>query len=245
MRRAFRRGACSYCLNIQHSGQKIGNYFGCWSRAVGCGSLRRLNLSLDWVIAVTYIYLVRHGKAAAGWGADADPGLDDIGRAQAMAVAQELDALTGGAVVPILSSPLKRCQETAQPLASLWGQRVALEPRVAEIPSPTPDLEARTVWLRRVMAGTWDALDADPESATHEYAAWRRDLVAALMGLHGPTAVVVFSHFIAINVAYSAATGDARVVAVQPDNCAVMKFQTDGTRLHLRAVGREAETKVN
>ena len=32
--------------------------------------------------------LVRHGRAAAGWGDDLDPGLDDLGRAQAESVAK-------------------------------------------------------------------------------------------------------------------------------------------------------------
>ena len=35
----------------------------------------------------TRIYMIRHGKAAAGWDGDADPGLDDVGRAQAENVA--------------------------------------------------------------------------------------------------------------------------------------------------------------
>ena len=39
------------------------------------------------------LYLVRHGKAAAGWGADADPGLDEIGRNQAEQMAQGLVGL--------------------------------------------------------------------------------------------------------------------------------------------------------
>ena len=38
------------------------------------------------------VQLVRHGKAAAGFGAHPDPGLDDLGRHQAQAVAAMLDA---------------------------------------------------------------------------------------------------------------------------------------------------------
>jgi hypothetical protein len=33
---------------------------------------------------VTRLHLVRHGRAAAGWDTDPDPGLDDIGRRQAV-----------------------------------------------------------------------------------------------------------------------------------------------------------------
>ncbi|MBV9044707.1 MAG: histidine phosphatase family protein, partial [Alphaproteobacteria bacterium] len=63
------------------------------------------------------IYMVRHGKAAAGFGEDMDPGLDATGKAQAEAVAQKLAPL---GPLAILSSPLKRAQETAAPLAALW-----------------------------------------------------------------------------------------------------------------------------
>ena len=36
------------------------------------------------------IVMVRHGRAAAGFGSHRDPGLDDVGRAQAEATAEEL-----------------------------------------------------------------------------------------------------------------------------------------------------------
>ena len=39
---------------------------------------------------MTQIHLVRHGKAAAGFGSHKDPGLDDLGRRQAQAVAAML-----------------------------------------------------------------------------------------------------------------------------------------------------------
>ena len=38
-------------------------------------------------LAMPTIYLVRHGSAAAGFGAHADPGLDDVGRRQAVETA--------------------------------------------------------------------------------------------------------------------------------------------------------------
>ena len=78
---------------------------------------------------MTRIHLVRHGQAAAGFGAHKDPGLNDIGRQQAAAVAELLAPL---GPLPIYSSPLARAYETAQPLASLWECEVLLEPRVAE-----------------------------------------------------------------------------------------------------------------
>ena len=84
------------------------------------------------------VQLVRHGKAAAGFGAHPDPGLDDLGRRQAAAVATMLD--TQHSERPeLLSSPMARAFETAQALADVWQVPIDLEPRVAEIPSPTEE----------------------------------------------------------------------------------------------------------
>ena len=63
--------------------------------------------------------------------------------------------------VPIYSSPLARARQTAAPLAARWGVDVAIESRVAEIPSPTDDLRERARWLAGVMAGRWMDLPAE------------------------------------------------------------------------------------
>ena len=43
---------------------------------------------------MTRLYLIRHGRPAAVWGADDDdPGLDDTGKTQARAVAERFLAL--------------------------------------------------------------------------------------------------------------------------------------------------------
>ena len=190
------------------------------------------------------IYMVRHGKATAGWDGDADPGLDVTGHAQAKSVAQDLAARLTSPVA-IYTSPLLRCRETAMPLATMWQTQAIVEPRAAEIPSPIEDLVARTEWLRRVMAGSWTELSSDPESAGIDFARWQSDVVAALITLGKSQDIVVFSHFIALNVAYCAATGADQIVAFRPDNCSVSVFETDGTALTLLTQGHEADTQVN
>ena len=189
------------------------------------------------------IYMVRHGKAAAGWDGDADPGLDVTGRAQAEAVAQDLAARLTSPVA-VYTSQLLRCRETAMPLATMWQTQAIVEPRVAEIPSPIEDLVARNEWLRRVMAGSWAELSSDPESAGIDFARWQSDVVAALVTLGTSQDIVVFSHFIALNAAYCAATGVDQIVAFRPDNCSVSVFETDGTALTLLTQGHEADTQV-
>ena len=84
-------------------------------------------------VRMTRLYLVRHGRAAAGWNTDADPGLDLIGQGQAETLAEQL---ADAGPLLIESSPLRRCRETAAPLALLWDRPIAIEPRMAEIPSP-------------------------------------------------------------------------------------------------------------
>ncbi|MDP9464079.1 MAG: histidine phosphatase family protein, partial [Actinomycetota bacterium] len=66
---------------------------------------------------MTRLYLVRHGRAAAGWNTDPDPRLDALGLDQATSVARRLAPL---GPLPILSSPLLRCRQTAAPLAEIW-----------------------------------------------------------------------------------------------------------------------------
>ncbi len=181
------------------------------------------------------ILLVRHGQAAAGFGHHRDPGLDDVGRVQAEAVAAEL-AARFEAPVPIYSSPLNRAQETAAPLARRWGSEVILEPRVAEIPSPTDDLRERARWLRGVMAGKW--ADLPPELLR-----WRQELIDCVLAFE--TDSVVFCHFVAINVVVGAATGAAELIVFRPDNGSETSIGTDAGRLDCTALGLEASTYVN
>ena len=190
---------------------------------------------------MTRIYMIRHGKAAAGWDGDADPGLNELGRAQAEAVAKKVQALVA-TPVPIYSSPLKRCQETAAALAAAWGVTPQIEAGVGEIPPPLEDLTERTQWLRRVMAGTWEGLYSDAVSVESgvDFRGWNDNVVNTLNAFKGE-AVVIFSHFIALNAAYCAATGAADVVSFAPENCSLSIFDTDGTSLSMVAQGEETE----
>lgn len=189
------------------------------------------------------LYMIRHGKAAAGWDGDADPGLDALGRQQAEAVAVKVRELVGSPA-PIFTSPLKRCQETALPLALDWGVTPQIETGVGEIPPPVDDLSDRTQWLRRVMAGSWQALFTDEVSVEsgENFKAWYDNVPAALhrLGQAGEH-VVIFSHFIALNVAFCEATGAQDVVSFAPQNCSLNIFETDGENLTLVQQGEETE----
>lgn len=182
---------------------------------------------------MTRIHLVRHGRAAAGWDSDPDPGLDELGQRQAADVASRL-ALLGP--LAVISSPLRRCQETAIPLTAAWSATVRIETGVAEIPSPDGvPMGERVPWLRNAMHGTWS--DIGPR-----WVEFRDGVAAALLAL--PTDTVVFSHFVAINAAIGAATNDDRVVIRSLDNCSVTVIDVLDGRLVLVEAGHEADTLI-
>jgi broad specificity phosphatase PhoE len=179
------------------------------------------------------IYLVRHGRAAAGFTDDKDPGLDDLGREQAVSAGATLRQRTP---LAIFSSPLARARETAEPLAIVLGQAVTIEDRVAEIPSPGISLAERGPWLRKIMSGTWTDVSDDLK-------AWREKMGQCLLAIE--TDAAIFSHFVAINVAVGLATGDDRGTIFRPDNGSITTLNNDNGQLTLVERGDEANTHVN
>ena len=184
-------------------------------------------------VRVTRLYLVRHGRAAAGWDTAPDPGLDEIGRGQAERMADRLAPLGPLALV---SSPLLRCQETAGILGKRWGIDAVIEPAVAEIPSPLGvPMGERVDWLRGAMAGTWTALG-------ERYTGFRDGVADYLRSC--TTDTVIASHFVAINAAIGAATGDDAVVIRSLDNCSVTVMDVIEGELHVVEGGHEADTLI-
>lgn len=183
------------------------------------------------------VHLVRHGRASAGWDTDPDPGLDATGRDQAAATAERLARLDP---MTIVSSPLRRCRETAGFLAERWDRpldTIAIAPAVREIPSPPGiPMGERVEWLRRAMAGTWSALGS-------EYTDFRDDVVR-FVG-ERPSDTVVFSHFIAINAVIGHCIGDDRLVIDSLDNASVTVVDVVAPgELRLVERGRQADTLI-
>ena len=189
--------------------------------------------------AAARVYLVRHGRASAGWDTHLDPGLDDLGRAQAVAMAERLDGMVvaaHGATLPIVSSPMQRCRETAAPLADQWGVDVHLEPAVVELPSPDGvPMYRRTSWLREAMRGRWSDLD-------QRYQTFRDGVVAYIAGITEPTVVV--SHFVSINAIIGAAVGDDRMVIRSLDNASITVVDVHRGAISLVEGGHEADTLI-
>lgn len=182
---------------------------------------------------MTRLYLVRHGRAAAGWDTHPDPGLDPLGVHQAERMADQLAPL---GPLGLISSPLQRCRETAAVLGVRWGVEARIESLVAEIPSPEGvPMGERVDWLRGAMAGTWSALGPP-------YTAFRDGVAECLLSLQDDT--VVASHFVAINAAIGATLGDDAVVIRSLDNCSVTIIDVVDGALHLVEGGHEADTLI-
>jgi probable phosphomutase (TIGR03848 family) len=147
------------------------------------------------------VVLLRHGRSTAnvaGVLAGRSPGvsLDDVGRAQAEAVAARLTGITLDALV---SSPMDRCQQTVAPLAAATGMTVRTEPALAEV-----DYGDWTGRALKDLGGEdlWRTVQAHPSAAVFPggegLAAVGVRAVSAIRGLvgeFGPDAVIlVCSH---------------------------------------------------
>ena len=177
------------------------------------------------------IYLVRHGEAAAAWGEDPDPGLSHLGREQSRQVRDELERYEN---LHIVSSPLLRAVETAQPLATALRKQVHVDDAFREIPSPV-GIDDRQAWLSGFMRQEWQ--EQGPEILQ-----WREHAWNALFELEGHTAI--FTHFMIINAVCSRLMEAPGTVCCVPDNGSITRLKLDSKSLQLVEVGRQRETHV-
>ncbi len=179
------------------------------------------------------LYLVRHGEPTGTWTDSPDPGLSTLGHEQAKEAAERLRAFGS---LDIVTSPLRRAQETAIPFATLRGTSPRIASAVSEIPTPSGvALENRGDWLRSVMTGRW----SDTDRALQD---WRAQLIAYLSSLSRDTAV--FSHYVAINVAVAGARRDERVTVFAPTHASITILDATPRGLEEVELGRAGETTV-
>jgi len=183
---------------------------------------------------MTQIWIVRHGEAAGSWDKDPDPGLSELGQSQAEETATVLmGILPAGA--HLISSPLRRAQETAAALVSKCGNDVRVDPRFSEVRSPVP-LSGRKAWLQAFMRQDWSEQSDD-------LWAWRRDIISGLKEATGPT--VVFCHFLVINAVVAEVENKSEVLQVYPANGSLHEFKLQFGELSLIQLGQQMETRVN
>ncbi|MGE3250272.1 MAG: histidine phosphatase family protein [Hyphomonadaceae bacterium] len=171
------------------------------------------------------LYLIRHAEPAATWGgSDPNPGLSELGRAQAADASWKLAALKPKRIV---TSPLMRCRETAAALEMEMGLTAAVDTRVSEI--WTPEGVERRAWLQGVMSGAWS------DYPSHDQ--WRADIRAALLAQDDDTAI--FTHFVAINVIVGAIQGVAAATVFKPAHASITTLDVSGGDLRIAALGAE------
>lgn len=186
------------------------------------------------------VYMIRHGRPASTWGDgfDDDPGLDDTGRTQADAARDTLLAIPEpNRPKFVISSPLRRCRETALPFAQALGAELIIDTTFGEVPTPAGlSLEERPEWLKTAFRGRWDEIVGDLD-----YEAWRAKIAA---GLAQRESFAIFSHYVAINAAVSFVTGNPKVLAFRPDHTSITAFDVNAGKVTLETLGREAVTGV-
>jgi broad specificity phosphatase PhoE len=191
------------------------------------------------------LYLVRHGRVTATPEDARDPELDPLGWQQADAAARELAQLIA-APLPVLTSPLRRCRETALPLLGLWQCEARVEPRVVEVPSPDSAALSRDAWLNKALHASWDEAARFGEQHEPGYAdklrAWRESVRAAALDCAGDT--VIFSHYVPINVLVGHALDSPRIATFRPGNGSITILEVEGGAIRLRQRGREVDSRV-
>ena len=180
------------------------------------------------------IYLIRHGKAAAG-AEDLDPGLDEAGQQQATYVKH---AFAGRPVGRLVVSPMRRCRETMAPLASALTMAPEVRDEVSEVFDPAMPSEERRTMIGPFMQGAW--ADQAPDLR-----AWRERCLDTILDLSLAASaarhdLVIVSHYIAICAAIGDATDDDRVVPVPLANASVTSFEVVNGSLQLLAAGDTA-----
>ena len=183
------------------------------------------------------LFLIRHAEPAAAWGgADHDPGLSDRGRTQAEAAANALMEL---GPLALLSSPMRRCQETAAPYAGLSGQAPILERAVSEVVAPA-GVSNRPTWLRENFP--WDAGGARRKWVTVDpvLLAWRDSVTDAVRSIEHDSAI--FSHFIAINVIVGAAMGAEETMVFRPGHASITELALEDGALRVVTLGGEMQS---
>lgn len=162
--------------------------------------------------------LLRHGETAltpqkrfSGSGRGSDPELSEAGRRQAAAVAESLAAR--GTIETVISSPLRRCRETAQAVADRLGLTVTVEEGLREVDFGAWEgltfAEARERHPEDLQA--WlDSPKAAPTGGGESFASATRRISATrdrLLAEHAGRTVLLVSHVTPVKILVRLALG--------------------------------------
>ncbi len=170
------------------------------------------------------ILLIRHGEPVSGPDCGSNPGLTELGRAQAALMASHI---SNEPIDVVYVSPQLRARQTAGPLAEALGLEPVVEERIAEFdygddryiaPSELPNLSAE------VIAGLRARMKAP------EFLRRVRDGFETIVGSHSEGRVAVVCHGVVINTIVRNVVGS--------DQLHMRAGHCSATRLQLTADGR-------
>lgn len=185
------------------------------------------------------VYVVRHGESEADregrYQGRRDSPLSALGHRQAAALA---NALTASKVACVISSPLRRCIETALPVAAHLGLALECDDRVVEIAHGTwegrlhaeverEDAARMHAWRKTPQYVRFDG----GESLADVDARWRSFAAARL----GDADAIVVTHDILVRLAILAGTNRPLAQLWEPraENAAYAIFESNGARWQL------------
>jgi broad specificity phosphatase PhoE len=182
------------------------------------------------------IFIIRHGEAAKSWDQSPDPSLSDLGREQAIECFKNLNSKEDLQEFNLISSPLSRAQETANPFKENLEKKVQIKEAFKEIPSPGISLLERKDWLQDIFKKELNELEKPQQI-------WQSEIISSIKELKNPS--IIFSHFMVINIVASTLSKNKKIVSFYPDNCSIMELRKDKGELELISLGDELQTHVN
>lgn len=160
-----------------------------------------------------FLYLVRHGKTGKSWDPKLDMPLNSEGNDQSLKLAL---LLKDEKRLPILSSPLKRSKQSADPLSTFWNIPCEIDDRFGEIPFCNEDDIEPMDWLKSIMTKKWSQLPAHLNS-------WKANVGQAVCLIQEPS--IIFTHYLTIAAIYSELMGVDMVDSFQSKNCQLVKLE--------------------
>ena len=182
------------------------------------------------------IYLIRHGEAASSWDQDRDPGLSLRGKEQANSLSDRLNQEEDLDSCNIISSPLLRAQQTAEPFSKKRNIKIYTDTSFSEIPSPGISLAARKEWLTKIFSIKKADLGPHQEN-------WIKQIIKSIKEQEKTT--LIFSHFMVINSIVSHIQKNKELVVFKPDYCSVTKIILENSSISLKLKGKELPTTIN
>lgn len=192
---------------------------------------------------MTILYLIRHARSAwnaeGRWQGQADPILDDVGHAQAAALAH---FLRREPLIAVYSSPQQRARQTAEVVAAEHGLAVRFDDRLKERDvgawSGLTEAEVRARYPEQFRPDWWVL---GPPGGEGQAALQARTLAAwhEILAAHPEATVAIVSHGGSLNAGLAGLIGlpFGQPVSFRFGNATFARLTVHGERIHLLSLG--------